>query len=158
MDKLLRLIESNARLTLEEIAAIVGESTDTVGRRIDDYKREGVILGTRTLINWEKVGTDKVHAMIEVRVAPRKDIGFDDVAETIAQLSEVDGVQLMSGGHDLTVFVSGTSYHEVAMFVARRLALMDGVLSTATHFVLYTYKQDGVLFSSQSRDERQVGV
>lgn len=155
MDKLLKILERNARLTLEEIAAMVGETPAEVGKRIDEYKRQGVLRGTRTLVDWEKVGGNGVQALIEVRVSPKKGRGFEEVAQTIAQLEEVDSVQLMSGGYDLSVTVSGATFQEVALFVARRLSPLDDVLSTATHFVLRNYKKDGALYGDERRDERQ---
>lgn len=154
MEKLLKVIEANARLTLEEIAAMVGASPEEVAKQIDDYKKQGVLRGTRTLIDWEKVGGNGVQAVIEVRVSPKKGHGFDGVAETIAQLDEVDSVLLMSGGYDLSVMISGATFQEVALFVARRLSPLDDVLSTATHFVLRTYKKDGALYGMDQRDER----
>ncbi len=154
MDKLLKVIEQNARLSLEEIAAIINETPDAVAARMDEYKKNGIIRGTRSLIDWDRVGGGEVTALIEVRVSPKKSIGFDEIAETIAQLEEVDGVSLMSGGYDLTVTIKGTSFQEVALFVARRLSPMDGVLSTATHFVLKVYKKDGAMYSFDHKDER----
>lgn len=154
MDKLLKVIEKNARLTLEEIAAIIGEEPEAAAARLDQYKKDGVIRGTRTLVDWEQVGGGDVQAVIEVRITPKRNHGFDKVAEAIAQLDEVDGVMLMSGGYDLHVFISGKSFQEVAMFVARRLSPIEGVLSTATHFVLRTYKKDGALYGFEERDER----
>lgn len=155
MDKLLAVIEKNARLTLEEIAAIIGEDTEETAKRLDEYKKKGVLRGTRTLIDWEKVGGNGVQAMIEVRVSPKKDHGFDEIAEAIAQFDEVDTVTLMSGGYDLSLIIFGATFHEVANFVARRLSPMDDVLSTATHFVLRTYKKDGALYHQKKRDERE---
>lgn len=155
MDKLLKILEGNARLTLEEMAAMAGEAPEAVAKHLDDYKQQGVIRGTRTLIDWERVGGNGVQAIIEVRVTPKKGHGFDEVAETIAQLDEVDGVLLMSGGYDLSVAISGTSFQEVALFVAKRLSPLDNVLSTATHFVLRTYKKDGALYSFDVADERE---
>ncbi|MDL2253143.1 Lrp/AsnC family transcriptional regulator [Ruminococcaceae bacterium OttesenSCG-928-I18] len=155
MDKLLRVIENNARLSLEEIAAMIGESPEAVAARLDDYKRQGVIRGNRTLIDWERVGGNGVHAMIEVRVSPETDYGFDEIAEKISRLEEVDSVMLMSGGYDLGVDVRGESFEEVAMFVSRRLAPLSGVLSTVTHFVLRVYKKAGALYSFEDRDERE---
>lgn len=155
MDKLLKVIEANARLSLEEIAAIVGEGPEAVAARIDAYQANGVIRGTRTLIDWDRVGGNGVTAFIDVKVTPKKGRGFDEIAQAIALLDEVDSVKLMSGGYDLAVTVSGDSFQEVALFVARRLSPMDDVLSTATHFVLRTYKKDGALFEAEERDERQ---
>jgi DNA-binding Lrp family transcriptional regulator len=156
MDKLLKIMEANARLTLEEMAAMAGETPEEVARRMDEYKKAGVLRGTRTLIDWEKVGGNGVQALIEVRVSPKTGHGFDEIAETIAQLDEVEGVQLMSGGYDLSVTISGATFQEVAMFVSRRLSPLDDVLSTTTHFVLRTYKKDGALYGMEKRDERQM--
>lgn len=155
MDRLLKIIESNARLTLEEIAAMLAEPIEDVAVRLDECKQNGVIRGTRTLIDWERVGGNGVQALIEVRVSPKKGHGFDEVAEMISRLDEVDGVLLMSGGYDLSVTIKGSTFQEVAMFVSRRLSPLDGVLSTATHFVLRTYKKDGALYGFESRDERE---
>lgn len=155
MDKLLKVIENNARLGLEEIAAIVGESPEAVAARLDTYKRDGVIRGTRTLIDWDRIGGNGVQAVIEVRVSPKKGHGFDEVAEKIARLDEVESVVLMSGGYDLSVGIAGSTFQEVALFVAKRLSPLDGVLSTATHFVLHTYKKAGALYSFEDRDERE---
>lgn len=157
MDKLLKVLEGNARLSLEEVAAMIGEAPEAVARRIDQYKKEGVLRGTRNLIDWEKVGGNGVHALIDISVSPSKGHGFDEIATAIAQFEEVDGVQLMSGGYDLSVSISGETFQEVAFFVARRLSPMDNVLSTATHFVLRTYKKDGALYGMDKRDERQTG-
>lgn len=155
MDKLLKVIEGNARLGLEEIAAIVGETPEAVAARLDEYKRDGVIRGTRTLVDWERVGGDGVHAIIQLQVSPKRGYGFDEIGEIIAQMDEVDGVMLMSGGYDITVSIKGTNFQDVALFVARRLSPMDGVLSTATHFVLRTYKKEGAVYSFEHRDERE---
>lgn len=158
MDKLLKVLESNARLSLEEVAAMTGAGIEDVANRIDAYTKAGILRGTRTLIDWDKVGGNGVYALIDVRVSPRKGHGFDAVAETIAQMKEVDGVLLMSGGYDLSVTVKGMSLQEVASFVAQRLSILDDVLSTTTHFVLRTYKKDGALYAMDTRDERLGGT
>lgn len=155
MDRLLTIIEKNARLSLEEIAAMLNEPVEEVAARLDQHKRDGVIRGTRTLIDWDRVGGNGVQALIEVRVSPTKGHGFDEVAEVIACLNEVDSVLLMSGGYDLSVTISGSTFQEVAMFVSRRLSPLEGVLSTATHFVLRTYKKDGALYGCDHKDERE---
>ncbi|MDL2324005.1 Lrp/AsnC family transcriptional regulator [Ruminococcaceae bacterium OttesenSCG-928-A16] len=155
MDKLLTIMEANARLSLEEMAAMLGEAPEAVAKRIDEYAKDGVIRGTRTLINWEKVGGNGVQALIDVRVSPKKGHGFDEIAEMISMLDEVDGVMLMSGGYDLSVSISGATFQDVAMFVSRRLSPLDDVLSTATHFVLRTYKKDGALYGFENKDERE---
>lgn len=158
MDKLLKVLEGDARLSLEEVAAMIGQDVETTAGRIEAYRKAGVLRGTRTLIDWDKVGGNGVYALIDVRVSPRKGHGFDAVAEVIAQMKEVDGVLLMSGGYDLSVTVKGMSLQEVATFVAQRLSILDDVLSTTTHFVLRTYKKDGALYGIDERDERQVGT
>lgn len=158
MDKLLKVLEGNARLSLEEIAAMTGQDVETTAGRIEAYQKAGVLRGTRTLIDWDKVGGNGVYALIDVRVSPRKGHGFDAVAEVVAQMKEVDSVLLMSGGYDLSVTVKGMSLQEVASFVAQRLSILDDVLSTTTHFVLRTYKKDGALYGMDERDERQVGT
>ncbi len=158
MDKLLKILEGNARLSLEEIAAMAGDTPQAVASRIDAYYTAGVLRGTRTLVDWDKVGGNGVYALIDVRVSPRKGHGFDSVAQIITQMKEVDSVLLMSGGYDLSVTVKGMSLQEVANFVAQRLSILDDVLSTTTHFVLRTYKKDGALYGLDERDERQGGV
>jgi DNA-binding Lrp family transcriptional regulator len=155
MDKLLKIIEANARLSLEEIAAMLGEGAAAVAARLDEYKQSGVIRGNRTLIDWERVGGNGVMAMIDVQVSPKKGLGFDEVAEAIARLDEVTNVMLMSGGYDLSVTVHGETFQQVAMFVAMRLAPLDGVLSAATHFVLRTYKKDGAIYAFEEADPRE---
>ncbi len=158
MDRLLKILEANAQLSLEEMAAMAGESVGEVATRIDAYREAGVLRGTRTLVDWDKVGGDGVQALIEVRVTPKKGRGFDEIAQMISLLDEVDSVQLMSGGYDLSLLVRGASFQEVALFVSRRLAPMDDILSTATHFVLRTYKKDGAVYGAPECDERQTGL
>lgn len=157
MDKLLKVLEGNARLSLEEIAAMAGMDVEEAAKSIDNYKNAGVLRGTRTLIDWDKLGGNGVHALIDVRVSPRKGHGFDAVAQIIANMKEVDSVLLMSGGYDLSVTVKGVSLQEVASFVTQRLSILDDVLSTTTHFVLRTYKKDGALYATDIRDERLKG-
>ena len=107
------------------------------------------------MIDWEKAGANHVQALIELRVTPKRDFGFDEVAQTVASFDEVDSVMLMSGGYDLCVMLSGKSFQEIALFVARRLSTLDGVLSTTTHFVLHTYKKDRVMYDGETVDERE---
>lgn len=154
MDKLLSLIEENARLTDEQIASMLNRDIAEVKHEIRQYEKSGIIKGYKALIDWDKVDKDVITALIEVRVSPQRDSGFEQVAERIMQFEEVNSVYLMSGGFDLTVIVSGKSFKEVAMFVAERLSPLDNVLSTATHFILRKYKDRGVLFGSEKPDER----
>lgn len=154
MDKILSLLEKNARLTNAQIAAMLGlpvkEVTDTVTR----YEQDGIIKGYRALVDWDKVDKDNIMAFIEVKVSPQRDFGFEQMAERIMQFEEVESVYLMSGGFDLAVTVRGHSFKDVALFVAERLAPLDNVLSCATHFMLRKYKDNGVPFGAEEPDER----
>jgi DNA-binding Lrp family transcriptional regulator len=154
MEKLLSLLEKDARLTTEQLAAMLGKTSAEVESAKDAYEKEGVIKGYKALIDWDKAGRDSITALIEVKVTPQRDFGFEQVAERIEQFEEVSSVYLMSGGFDLLVMVEGASFKEVAMFVAERLAPLDNVLSTSTHFVLRRYKDKGVLFGAEQPDER----
>lgn len=154
MDKLLSLIEDNAKLTDEQLAAMLDRNIEEVRHEIRQYEKAGVIKGYKALIDWEKVDKEIITALIEVKVTPQRDSGFEQVAERIMQFEEVDSVYLMSGGFDLAVTVQGKSFREVAMFVAERLSPLENVLSTATHFILRKYKDKGVLFGSEKPDER----
>lgn len=155
MEQLLKLLENNARLPLEDIAAMLDKPVEEVAALMDEATAKGYIKGYKTLVDWEKVGADRVEAVIELHVSPKKSRGFDEIATTIASFDEVESVLLMSGGYDLQLILTGRSFQEIALFVAKRLAPMDDVLSTATHFVLRTYKKDGVLYADEETDERE---
>ncbi|MCH5320456.1 MAG: Lrp/AsnC family transcriptional regulator [Eubacterium sp.] len=154
MDKLLLLIEKNPRLTNKEIATMIGTTEEEVEQKIRLYEETGVIKGYRALIDKEKANAQTVTALIEIKVHPKYEHGFDEVANHIAQLDEVESIYLMSGGFDLCCMVTDKSFQEVAMFVANRLAPMDSVMSTATHFILKKYKEQGVFFSERTADDR----
>ncbi|MBQ9841635.1 MAG: Lrp/AsnC family transcriptional regulator [Clostridia bacterium] len=154
MDKLLKLLNANARLSGEQMAVMLNMTEDEVNAAIAKLEKEGVIRGYKPLIDWEKTGEEVVTAIIELSIAPSKDEGFDGIARTIMAMDEVEGLYLMSGGHDLMVTVNGRTFKDVALFVAKRLSSLDGVLGTATHFVLKKYKERGVLFSDEEQDER----
>lgn len=154
MDKLLTLLADNARLSLEQLASLTGMTEQEVAERMDGYEKEGVIAGYRTVINWEKAGSDLISGVIELRISPKRDFGFDECARAIASLPEVENLYLMSGGYDLSITIHGKSFKDIALFVARRLSPMESVLSTATHFVLKVYKQNNIMFSDSDRDER----
>lgn len=155
MEKILQLLQENARMSLEDIATILGKTPAEAAAELDGLQQAGIVNGYRALIDWEKAGIANVQAIIELRVSPRRDCGFDEIASTIAHFREVGSVLLMSGGYDLSLVISGKSFQEIAIFVAKRLSPLDGVLSTATHFVLRTYKKDGVLFGGENKDERE---
>lgn len=156
MKELLDLLESNAKLTESEIAIMLKMDEEEVRDRIRELERNKTILRYITLINWEKVGEEKVSAMIEVRITPQRDVGFDAVAERIYRFPEVRSVRLLSGTYDLGVFIEGKTMKEVSHFVATKLSTIDGVISTSTHFVLKTYKQDGVIIEDDEEDRRLV--
>lgn len=152
----LEVLESNARLAPAEIAGMLGLEAGEVERLIREMEEKRVIIKYHTLVNWEKFGDEKVSALIEVRVAPQREVGFDAVAERIYRYPEVKTVRLMSGAYDLVVLVEGTSLKEVALFVATKLSALEDVLSTTTHFVLKSYKHEGVILEDGETDRRLV--
>jgi len=152
--EILEILESDARLEAEDIAVMLGMEKEEVRQTIKELERNKIILRYMALVNWEKAGDEKVMAMIEVRVAPQRDVGYDAVAERICRFPEVRSVRLVSGAYDLAVFIEGKNMREISNFVATKLATIEGVLSTATHFILKTYKQDGVMFEDGEKDGR----
>ncbi len=156
MEQILELLQDDAQLTPGQLAVMLAESEEAVAKAIAQYERDGVIRGYHALVNWERTETQKASALIELRITPKKDTGFDEIAGRIMNFPEVESVYLMSGGYDLAVTVTGRTMQDVAMFVQKRLATLDGVLSTATHFGLTTYKDGGVIFQSEYEeiDER----
>ena len=154
MEPLLKLLTSNASLAPAEMAAMLGLSETEVRDRLRKLTAEQVILGYRAVLNEEKLGRDLVRAVIEVRITPERGGGFDKLAERIAKYAEVRSCHLMSGGYDLLVEVEGSNLREVASFVSEKLSTIQGVLSTATHFVLRAYKEQGVLMKREASEER----
>lgn len=154
MEKVLKLLEQDSRLTAAEVAQILGVEEAQVKAAIAAYESNGTILGYKTVIDWEKTDRQLVTAFIEVKVTPQKGEGFDNIAERIYSFPEVQSVYLMSGGFDLSVLIEGKSLKEVAHFVSERLATLECVISTATHFVLKKYKDYGVEFGPTRPDER----
>ena len=157
MDQLVQILADNARLTSQQLAAMTGSTPQEVEKRLAALQSEGVIRGYKAVVDWEKTQRDFCTARIEIKVTPKSGMGFDEIASTIAQFDEVESVELMSGGYDLGLTVTGKSLQDVAMFVAQRLAPLDSVVSTATHFVLKTYKQGGILTCGGEKDEREGG-
>lgn len=158
MDEVLKLLEKNSKLTEEQIAVMLGKSVEEVRDAIRTAEEENIILGYNTIINWEKTGNEKVIALIEVKVTPQRGEGFDKVAERIYRFPQVKACYLMSGGFDLTVIVEGKTMKEVALFVAEKLAPIESVISTATHFILKKYKDEGTVFEKKSEDDREAVV
>lgn len=156
MKKILELLERDASLTPQQIAVMLNRDAAEVEAKIREYEKENVIVGYKTIVNWEKTDFEPVSAIIELRVTPQRGEGFDEVAKRIYQYEEVASVYLMSGGFDIAVMLEGKTMKEVALFVAEKLAPMEQVISTATHFVLRKYKVDGNVISDKPRDTREV--
>ena len=154
MDKLLKIMEDDATLTPEQLAQMLSKDVGEIKEAIRKYENEGVIVGYKTLVDWDKTDREYVTAMIEVKTTPQRDGGFDRIAERIYQYPEVKSLYLMSGGYDLCVIIEGKTMREVAFFVAQKLATLENVTSTATHFVLQKYKDKGVLYGIKETDER----
>ena len=154
MDPLLDLLKKNARESDATLAKQLGTTEQDVRARIDAYEKEGVIRGFQAVLNTDRLDTTDVCAVIELRIRPERESGFDRLAMRISQFPQVESMYLMSGGYDLLLFVKGKSLQEVANFVSMRLAPLDGVLSTATHFMLKTYKDQGVLMENEPHDDR----
>ena len=152
---LLSLLNENARLTNAQLSVMLGKTEEEVEKEIADYQQKGIIKGYKALINWEKVDHHKTTALIELKVQPKKESGFDEIAKKIMQFSKVESVYLMSGGFDLAVMVHGDSIQDIAMFVAKRLSPLDSVLSTATHFILTRYKEGDVILTSPKEEDRR---
>ena len=154
--ELLELLQEDCRIPLEKLAVMTGQELSTVAQAIDEMEKDGVILRYRPVINWDKMQVNRVEAMIEVRVTPQRDMGFDAIASRIYRFDEVKSVYLMSGGYDLLVLVEASTLKELALFVSEKLSPLDTVTGTATSFVLKRYKQDGVVFENHSADGRLV--
>jgi len=151
---ILKILEQDARTTIAQIAAMTGKDEAAVRAKIEELERQGIIRRYKTVINWEKAGRDLVYAFIDVKVTPSRGVGFDDVAERIYKFPEVYSVYLVSGEFDLRVVVTGNSMKEVAFFVTEKLATIDRVQSTITHFVLKRYKEDSDILEEPSEDRR----
>ncbi len=155
MDTILQLLESNALLTPEQLAVMTGKPEDEIKNKIKEYEDEGVIVGYKALVDWDKTDREYVNAMIELKVSPQKDMGFDRIADRICSHPEVQSVHLMSGGFDLLVIIEGKTMREVSNFVFNTLAPMEGILSTATHFILRKYKDKGVIYGKSDEQDKR---
>jgi len=154
MNELLQLLRRNGRESIENLAVMLGRPVAEVRAQIETWERTGVIRGYQAVINEEATEADYVRAAIEVRITPERGDGYDRIALRIGRFPEVESVFLISGGYDLLVFVKGDNLRSVSSFVNQRLATIDGVLATATHFTLKTYKDQGVLMQEEQHDER----
>lgn len=153
--RILDILASNARLSNEQIAAMTGLSTATVAAEIDRMQSDGIIKGYKAIVDWDKTDRSVCCARIELQVTPKSGMGFEEIAETIAQFDEVETVYLMSGGYDLALTVSAKTFKDVATFVSHRLAPLESVRSTSTHFVLRKYKERGILATGDNEDGRE---
>jgi DNA-binding Lrp family transcriptional regulator len=151
---ILEILKEDARTTPERIAVMTGSDEETVREAIASMERRGIIVKYPAMINWDLAGGEEVEALIEVRVTPQRDQGFDAIAERIYRFEEVSSVYLMSGAYDLMVLVRGKTIKQLALFVSEKLSTLEHVNSTATHFVLKRYKNEGVILEGVRRDER----
>lgn len=155
-EQILTYLEKNSRIDLKELAVLLGSDEITIANEIAKMEHEKVICGYHTLIDWDKTSTEKITALIEVRVTPQRGQGFDSIAERIYNYPEVRSVYLISGAYDLMVILEGKTLKEVSGFVSDKLSTLDTVLSTATHFVLKKYKDHGTIFDKKVKDERML--
>ncbi len=154
MNEILRILEEDARKTPQQIATMTGIPLSKVKETIKRAERDRTILRYKAMVNWDKLGDEQVTALVEVRLEPQRDVGFDAIAERIYRFPEARSVYLLSGTYDLAVFVTGKTMQEVASFVTQKLAPLDGVRGTATHFLLKRYKEDGEILEGEERPKR----
>ena len=157
MEEVLNIVDKEkGNVSRAKIAQMLGMEEKEVADKIEKMEKENVIVGYKTIVNWDKTDKDVVVALIELRITPQRGEGFDKVAERIYKYPQVKSLYLMSGAYDLAVTIEGKSMKEVALFVAQKLAPMDSIISTATHFVLKKYKEEGIVFEDDEKDTRQV--
>ena len=154
--KLLTLLEKDSTLTPAQLAAVLGRSEEEITAEIQRLEAERIIVKYHTVINWDKVCDDTVTAVIDVKITPQREVGFDSIAERIYRFPEVKSLYLMSGAYDLLVTLEGHNLKEIAQFVATKLSTIEGVISTTTHFMLKKYKETGVIIEDQEEDHRLV--
>ena len=155
LKEILKILEGDARTTTKQIATMTSTSADEVAKLIKKAEAERTILKYKTMINWDKVGDEQIWALIEVKITPQRDVGFDSIAERIYRFPQAHTVYLVSGTYDLAVLVIGKSMHEIADFVTQKLAPIEGVQGTATHFLLRRYKEDGEILEGEEGTKRQ---
>lgn len=152
MDKLLEILSENSDFTTDELALMLNEPEDYISAQIKEYSSQGIIRGYHATIDWDKVPDANVTALIELKVMPKPESGFEEIAQRVIEYSEVKTAYLMAGGYDLAIFVQGATMQEISAFVSRKLSALDGVISTATHFVLKCYKDSGVILTGKDED------
>lgn len=153
--EIFKVLENDARISTKQIATMTGLSTAEVNKQVKQAEKDRVILKYKTIINWDKLEDDRVRALIEVKLTPQKDVGFDSIAEKIYRFPQVETVFLISGSYDLSVLVTGKTNHEVADFVSQKLSHIEGVTGTDTQFVLKRYKEDGEILGEHEEVKRQ---
>ena len=159
MNRLLALLSESTNFSTAQLAMILGEPEDYIKAQIREYEKSGIIVGYKALVNWEKVQDAGVTALIELKVTPTRETGFDEIAQRITEFEQVESVYLMAGAYDLAVYVRGETIQDVATFVSRKLSAMEGIISTATHFLLKRYKEGGILLDSQGdKQEEREGI
>ncbi len=154
MKEILEILENDARISTSEIATLTKIPEHKVRETIAEAEKKGIIRKYKTVIDWDKVEEEQVYAMIEVKVTSEREVGYDSIAERIARFPEVVSVRLVSGDHDLSLLVRGKTMKEVAFFIAEKIAPLDQVQSTVTHFILKTYKQDGDILLEKEGSKR----
>ena len=157
MNRLLALLSESTNFSTAQLAMMLNEPEDYIKAQIREYEKSGIIVGYKALVNWEKVQDAGVTALIELKVTPKMETGFDEIAQRITEFEQVESVYLMAGAYDLAVYVRGETIQDVATFVSRKLSAMEGVISTATHFLLKRYKEGGILLDSniEKQEERE---
>lgn len=155
-NKILKILASDGRISFEQMAVMLDSTKEEVEAIVKELEEEKIILKYSAVINWEKAGAEEAVAIIDVKVSPQREVGFDSVAQRIYRFPEVRSVSLISGDYDLSVSIEGKSMKEVAMFVAQKLATIEHVLSTRTHFILKRYKMAGEIFEDEEVDRREV--
>ena len=155
-EEILKSIEKNSRIDLKELAICLDSDEVTVANEIAAMEKEKIICGYHTMIDWDKTGKELVNALIEVRVTPQRNKGFDKVAERIYNYPEVTSVYLISGGYDLLVTIEGRTLQEVSRFVSDKLSPMEEVITTSTYFILKKYKDHGTILTTKSKEERML--
>ncbi len=154
--EILDILQDDAKISAKEIASMLGQTEELIANTIKELEEEKVILQYKTLINREKAASDYAEGLIEVKVEPQRERGYDDIAKRIYRFSEVKAVYLMSGAYDLSVHVEAANMKQISEFVFEKLAVMDGIRSTATYFIMRKYKEHGVIFVDDEKDERLV--
>lgn len=154
MDQLIKLLKNNARITNSELAVLLDKSEEQVAADIAKLEKDGVIKGYSAIVDESAYDANSVFALIELKVTPQSQSGFDEIANQIASYEQVESVRLMSGAYDIIVAVNGANIRDISQFVSQRLATIDAVQSTATHFVLKVYKDNGIMISTDDKDER----